>query len=74
MAMFLTEDGLLNVFGSAGILVKSRVSGNYDIAVTLCECSCLGKECYSSNPGCKLEEMFPELPFEHWNKLLGLNG
>ena len=74
MAMFLTEDGPYHVIGSAGILVKNRVSNNYDIVLTLCEHSCLGKECYSSNPGCKLEEMFPKLPFKYWNKLLGLNG
>ena len=69
MALFLTEDGLLSVMGPSGILIKSRVPG---IIITLCGHSCLGRLCYSSNPGCQLEKIFPELPFEYWNKLLGL--
>jgi len=68
MALFLTEDETIHVFGS-GLLVESRVP---DIILTLCGYSCTGRSCYSSNPGCKLETIFPEIPFDRWNQLLGL--
>ena len=69
MALFMTEYGPYIVMGSAGILVESRVSG---IILTLCGHSCLGKSCYSSNPGCQLEEILPEIYYRYWNNLIGL--
>jgi len=69
MALFLTEEGFWNVMGSSGILVDSRIP---DIRMILCKNSCLGKPCYSSNPGCKIEEILLQVYFKYWNNLLGL--
>lgn len=71
MALFLLAGGeeFWHVLGSSGILVESRIP---KYKMSLCSSACVGKPCYSNNPGCQLEEIISEMHFRHWNELLGL--
>ena len=67
-----SHEEFLNIQGSFCSLTKGRVETTDMIVRILCGSSCTGKPCYSSNPGCQLEEIISEMHFRHWNKLLGL--
>ena len=67
-----SHEELLNIQGSFCSLTENRIRATNEIVSLLCGSSCTGKPCYSSNPGCQLEEIIPEMYFRHWNKLLGL--
>ena len=66
-----SHEELLSIQGPFCSLTEYRVKATNIIIRMLCRSSCTGKSCYSSNPGCQLEEIISEMYFRHWNKLLG---
>ena len=67
-----SHEGLLNIQGPFCSLTESRISATDVIVGLICGSSCTGKPCYSSNPGCRLEEILLGIHSRYWNKLLGL--
>ena len=67
-----SDEELVNIQGAQGVLVESRIGAENIIIGCICTSACVRQDCFSNNPGCKFEKLYPEIRAKYWNKLLGL--